>query len=151
MLTGSLDDTARLWDAASGDEVRIFSGHNGSVESVAFSPDGRFVLTGSQDITARLWDAAYRDFTAYACTRVFRDLMPEERTQFGIADDAPTCPQFAPLVTSPQNADALVESALLALLNPHAKPGANQYPSTNGRRSRGIRTVQEHKFITGSR
>ena len=30
----------------------------GQVFSVAFSPDGRFVLIGSQDLTARLWDVA---------------------------------------------------------------------------------------------
>jgi len=37
--------------------LRILVGHADSVLSVAFSPDGRFVLTGSYDGTARLWDA----------------------------------------------------------------------------------------------
>jgi hypothetical protein len=57
-LGGDGDSTARLWDAASGAEIRKFQGHSDAVASVAFSPDGRFVLTGSMDSTARLWDAA---------------------------------------------------------------------------------------------
>jgi WD40 repeat protein len=48
------DDTARLWDVATGREIRQFRGHSSSVDSVAFSPDGRWVLTGSGDGTARL-------------------------------------------------------------------------------------------------
>ena len=31
-------------------------GHTNSVTSVAFSPDGRYVLTSSADKTAKLWD-----------------------------------------------------------------------------------------------
>jgi WD40 repeat protein len=58
VLTGSGDGTARLWDAATGNEIRAFKGHEGPVTSVAFSPDGGRVLTGSTDKTARLWDAA---------------------------------------------------------------------------------------------
>src|SRR5262249_60291905 len=55
-LTGSCDHTARLWEVETGREVRQFTGHSGSVNSVAFSPNGRFALTGSSDSTARLWD-----------------------------------------------------------------------------------------------
>jgi WD40 repeat protein len=54
----SWDNTAKLWDAASGTLIRTFSGHSYWVESVAFSPDGTRVLTGSDDGTAKLWDAA---------------------------------------------------------------------------------------------
>ncbi len=57
-LTGSNDKTARVWDVATGVQIRSFAGHAGAVTSVAFSPDGRVVLTGSWDKTARLWDTA---------------------------------------------------------------------------------------------
>jgi hypothetical protein len=58
VLIGTGDTAAGLWDAASGQQIRAFKGHTGSVNSVAFSPDGKQVLTGSYDKTARLWDAA---------------------------------------------------------------------------------------------
>src|SRR5208283_3938953 len=58
VLTGSEDKTARLWDAATGQQIRTFEGHKDEVTSVAFSPDGQFVLTGSWDTTTHLWDAA---------------------------------------------------------------------------------------------
>ena len=57
VLTGSYDNTARLWDAASGEPQGKTMQHNDWVAAVAFSPDGKTVLTGSYDNTARLWDA----------------------------------------------------------------------------------------------
>jgi WD40 repeat protein len=53
VLTGSWDDTAKLWDAETGQEIHTFP--VGGVISVAFSPDGTRVLTGSNDGTARIW------------------------------------------------------------------------------------------------
>ena len=38
--------------------MRKLEGHANWIYSVAFSPDGRYVLTGSWDSTARLWDSA---------------------------------------------------------------------------------------------
>ena len=55
-LSGSRDDTLRLWDVKTGHELRSFKGHSRYVNSVAFSPDGRFALSGSDDHTLRLWD-----------------------------------------------------------------------------------------------
>lgn len=40
IATGSSDGTARLWDSATGKEVRQLLGHTGAVYAVAFSPDG---------------------------------------------------------------------------------------------------------------
>jgi WD40 repeat protein len=36
----------------------VLHGHEGSVNSAAFSPDGTRIVTASADTTARIWDAA---------------------------------------------------------------------------------------------
>jgi WD40 repeat protein len=56
VLTGSYDDTAKLWDAATGHELLTLK-HDSVVASACFSPDGRRILTGSYDKTAKVWDA----------------------------------------------------------------------------------------------
>ena len=58
LLTGSGDNTARLWDVASGKLMVTLTGHDHAIEAVAISPDSRLALTGSRDRTARLWDVA---------------------------------------------------------------------------------------------
>ena len=56
VVSGSPDNTLRIWDPGSGACLRTLQGHTGGVEAVAMSPDGRRVVSGSWDKTLRIWD-----------------------------------------------------------------------------------------------
>jgi WD40 repeat protein len=58
IVTASRDQTARVWDAESGEELLSLRGHTSWVLSAAYSPDGARIVTASADQTARVWDAA---------------------------------------------------------------------------------------------
>ena len=57
-LTASSDNTARIYEVASGKEVHILAGHTDDVKSAVFSPDGKYALTASRDNTARIYGVA---------------------------------------------------------------------------------------------
>jgi WD40 repeat protein len=58
-LTASQDNTVKLWDLATGKDIRTFKGNSSGdiprIYSVAFAPDGRSALSGAFD-TLSLWD-----------------------------------------------------------------------------------------------
>jgi eukaryotic-like serine/threonine-protein kinase len=58
VVTASMDGTARVWDAATGQPVSPPMRHQLEVRCASFSPDGRRVVTASRDKTAKVWDAA---------------------------------------------------------------------------------------------
>jgi RNA polymerase sigma factor (sigma-70 family) len=65
LASGSWDETARVWDFASGRELRVCSAGAPSrndggraVSSVALSPDGTMVAMGDMDRTFTVWDVA---------------------------------------------------------------------------------------------
>ncbi len=57
IATGSMDGTAKLWDAATGRVLVAFPASAGPVKSVAISPDGSHIVTASERDTATVWDA----------------------------------------------------------------------------------------------
>jgi serine/threonine protein kinase len=57
VVTASDSNTARVWDARTGQPLTEPLMHNSFVLSAQFSPDGQRVVTASADGTARLWDA----------------------------------------------------------------------------------------------
>ena len=92
VLSSGADGTARLWDIQTGKEVRRFAGHQDEVRNVTFSPDGKYILTASSDGSARLWFTDIHDTIRAVCALLTRDLTSEERMQFGISGQGPTCP-----------------------------------------------------------
>jgi hypothetical protein len=55
LVTGSDDNTARVWDLETGRKLLTLSGHGDNVRSVAWSPNGKRLATASADTTAKVW------------------------------------------------------------------------------------------------
>ena len=56
IVTGSWDNSAKVWDAQTGRVIRkLEGGHTSFINTAAFSPDGQFILTASDDGTAKVW------------------------------------------------------------------------------------------------
>jgi len=55
-ISGSNDNTLRVWDIESGEEMQRLVGHTDSVEAVAVTPDGKHAISGSRDGALRVWD-----------------------------------------------------------------------------------------------
>jgi WD40 repeat protein/tetratricopeptide (TPR) repeat protein len=58
VITGSMDGTAQLWDAASGKSIGASLQAEGQWLHIAFDPDGKTVWTVSAGNTVQRWDAA---------------------------------------------------------------------------------------------
>src|SRR5262249_23972287 len=54
LASGNADRIVRLWEVATGKEMRQFAGHEGQVFAVAFSPNGKSLAAGSKGLW--LWE-----------------------------------------------------------------------------------------------
>jgi hypothetical protein len=70
LLTGSYDNTVRVWDVATHGLLKTLRGHGGRVSTCVFAPDGQWVLSGSEDHFAKIWSIA-----GYEEVRVFQGLV----------------------------------------------------------------------------
>ncbi len=78
VVTASDDQTARVWDVATGKEVHLLR-HKAGVQFAVMTPDGRRVATASD--TVRVWDL---ELLPIAVQRKPRELSSDERERFGI-------------------------------------------------------------------
>ncbi|MCI0464808.1 MAG: serine/threonine protein kinase, partial [Gemmataceae bacterium] len=58
LASASEDRTVKLWETATGKELRTFQGHTGPVVNVTFSPEGQRLASASSDQTVKLWETA---------------------------------------------------------------------------------------------
>ncbi|MEH2451946.1 MAG: hypothetical protein V7K20_11690 [Nostoc sp.] len=55
LASGSEDNTIKIWNVATGQEITTLRGHSSWVQSVTFSPDGKTLASGSEDNTIKIW------------------------------------------------------------------------------------------------
>ena len=74
--TASEDKTVILWNTLSGEKISVLSGHTEAVVSLAFTPDGKYLLSGGRDCTIRLWEMEKNLFSSSLVKLGFRDEKP---------------------------------------------------------------------------
>ncbi|NEO93353.1 MAG: WD40 repeat domain-containing protein [Moorea sp. SIO3G5] len=58
VISGSSDNTVKVWNLNTGAEVLTLKGHSARVHAVAVTPDGTRVISGASDHTVRVWSLA---------------------------------------------------------------------------------------------
>ena len=56
LASAGVDQTIKLWDVASGSELRSLRGHTSAVQALAFSADGRLLASGGTDAAIKIWE-----------------------------------------------------------------------------------------------
>ncbi|PPQ84461.1 hypothetical protein CVT25_007992, partial [Psilocybe cyanescens] len=57
IITGSWDNSIRVWDALTGNKKLVLNGHTSEVYSVSFSSGGSDIVSGSRNKSVQVWDA----------------------------------------------------------------------------------------------
>ena len=55
LVSGSEDNSIKLWDLATGECLATLEEHEAAVKSLAITPDGQLLVSGSADNTIKLW------------------------------------------------------------------------------------------------
>ena len=56
LASASIDTNIKLWDAQSGEEIKLLDDHQGAVQTLAFSPGGDLLASGASNGVIMLWN-----------------------------------------------------------------------------------------------
>jgi WD40 repeat protein len=91
LATGGWDNTARVWDSASGQELQTLRGHADWVYGVTFSPSGQRLAAASRDGTVQVYALDVHELLNLARKRVTNELTPDQCFRYF---QTKTCPQL---------------------------------------------------------
>jgi WD40 repeat protein len=58
LISGSADQTIKIWNFNTGKEIRTLTGHSSYVNRLALTPDGLLLASASADQTIKIWEIA---------------------------------------------------------------------------------------------
>ena len=61
LVSGSEDQTIRIWDIMNKMIIKILSGHTSPIDALVISPDSLYIISGSWDLTIRFWNISTGD------------------------------------------------------------------------------------------
>jgi WD40 repeat protein len=92
VLTGSRDQTVRLWDTTNGAVIRQFVGQAGPILSASLAPDGNLLVVGDP-LNTYLWRTHLEDIIVLTCDKLSSDFTADERRLYNIHDNREICSQ----------------------------------------------------------
>ena len=78
--------TAKIWEAQTGTELLTLTGHDGGVESAAYSPDGQRIATAGVDGIVQIYTTDMNELLEIANSRVTRQLTFKEKEKYRVLD-----------------------------------------------------------------
>jgi WD40 repeat protein len=91
-----MSDSIELRASNAGDRPGIIH-RAGGVNSMAISPNGRWLVTTSDDGVARIWALAHETMILQSCARLTHDLSRDDwRRHLGGEPYSPVCPGLPP-------------------------------------------------------
>ncbi len=56
IISGSSDNSIKIWERETGSEIKTLIGHSGGVTSIAVSKDEKYIISGSYDKFIIIWE-----------------------------------------------------------------------------------------------
>lgn len=134
LISGSIDNTAILWNVTNGTKIAMFSEHRGFVQGVAADPLQKYLATLSSDRSLRIYSMANKNLVSHCNKAVIPRSKESTNTAVRIFHDDTLKTYFRRLCFSPDGFLLLVPSGVIELPSSSLQNGSSEtsLKPTNG-------------------
>ncbi|MDF5725436.1 MAG: hypothetical protein PUP91_34290, partial [Rhizonema sp. PD37] len=89
LASASGDNTVKLWDTRTLQEIKTLTGHTNFVQGVSFSPDGKMLASASYDNAVKLWRLDFDNSLNLGCNflyEYFQTNTPDDESDRHLCD-----------------------------------------------------------------